>query len=97
MKYKLGNGKHLHEAGKTQKLPCPKCGKTVNLSVFYNFEARLKASLPLITVGNFYFAVCPECASFFKIDKSNAQEFRKGTLFAIMAGDLKDLDVYEGL
>lgn len=94
MDYKLGNSKYLNEHGETEKICCPKCNNKVKLSVFSNFEARAIAKLPLIKTSNVYFLVCPKCSAVYGVDANNAKAFKNGSKFAIMQGDLKELEEY---
>lgn len=95
MGYKLGNSNKIKALGETQKLTCPKCSKEVKMSVFSNLDIRAIAKLPLIKAENVYLLVCPSCASIYGVDKSNGKTFEKGTEFAIMQGDLKELTEYK--
>lgn len=95
MDYKLGNSKILNTLGETQSLTCPKCSKEVKLSVYSNLDVRAISKLPLIKSEKVYMLVCPNCASVFGVDESNGKTFEKGTQFAIMQGDLKELKEYK--
>lgn len=94
MDYKLGNSKYIKELGETEEICCPKCNNKTKLSVFSNFEARAIAKLPLVKTGNVYFLVCPKCSAIYGVDESNGKTFQKGSEFAIMQGDLKELKEY---
>ena len=95
MKYKFGNSKKVIEIGSTNALTCPECGKKVELSIFSNFEGRLKADFPFLDTGNVYILVCPECASIFTVDEEKGKLFKKGEKLAIGDFDLKAPTKYE--
>lgn len=94
MDYKLGNSKYIKALGETQEICCPKCKNNVKLSVFSNFEARAIPKLPLVKTGNIYFLVCPSCSAIYGVDSNNAKAFKNGTEYAILQGDLKELEEY---
>ena len=95
MDYRLGNNKKIKALGETAELTCPKCGKKVNLSVFSNAEIRLSAELPIVSSGNVYFLICPECSAIYGVDESKGNVFKKGEKLAIGDFDLKELKAFD--
>lgn len=96
MEYKkLGNSPKLKSAGETTEITCPKCNNKVNMSVYKNFDVRLKAEFPLVDAKNVYMLVCPSCASIYGVDHAKAVTFDKGEKLAIGNFDLKELKTIE--
>jgi transcription elongation factor Elf1 len=95
MEYKLGNSKNIYSHGQTTEITCPHCKEKVEFSVFTNFETRAIAKLPLIKTNNIYFLVCPNCAKVYTVDEAQGKAFRKDSKFAILTGDLKELEKFD--
>jgi len=95
MEYRLGNSKKLYSTGETEVITCPNCDKKVKMSVFQNFEFRLKADFPLFDTGNVFCLVCPECAAVFGVNEAQAKVFKKGEKLAIGNFDLKELERFD--
>ena len=95
MEYRIGNSRKIMPQGETTELICPKCGKKVALSVFTNFEARLKAEFPLVKAGNVYFLVCPKCSAVFGVSENKGKLFKKGEKLSIGNFDLEELKKFE--
>lgn len=94
MEYRLGNSKYIKSGGDTEILECPKCKEKVRFGVFMNYERRLSVE-NMIDCNNVYFLVCPKCTSFFTVDESKGDNFRKGENLSIGNFDLKDLKKFK--
>ena len=95
MEYRLGNSDKVYDHGETVKIECPKCGNTVNFSVFTNFDMRLAVKFPPVAMKNVYFLVCPRCAGAFTVDGEKGKTFKKGEKLAIGNYDLKELEKFD--
>lgn len=95
MDYRLGNNKKIKSLGETTPLICPDCKKTVEMSLFSNAELRITSEFPIITSGNVYFLVCPECGAIFGVDEDKGNTFKKGEKLAIGNFDLKKLKSFK--
>lgn len=69
------------ELGKSENIVCPVCKKETELSLFSNYDADNYVAKILDMDTEFNFAVCPLCASVFKINMSS---------FGVMNAPLKD-------
>ncbi len=91
MDYRLGNNKKIKSLGQTAQLTCPSCNKKVCFSLFSNSELKITAELPIVSTGNVYFLVCPECGALYGVDEDKGNMFKKGEELAIGNFDLKEL------
>lgn len=75
--------------GKSNRIVCPACKKEVEFSLFENIDLSLVAAL--LKKENGCFAVCPECAKVFSVNKNYIKEKESGTLCVMTESDLEEL------
>ena len=95
MEYRIGNSKLVWPLGKTTKLVCPHCQKTVEFSIFSNIKASLVAKLPVLELKNVVFLVCPACASVYGMKETAAESLKSGNLLAIGNYDFEELEKFK--
>lgn len=95
MEYKLGNSKHIVNAGTTKKIRCPKCGNTVPFALFKNAQIDVVPKFPLITDRDIYFLICSSCGAVFSIPTVNGKAFEKGDDTAVRTYDLEEPGVFK--
>lgn len=95
MDYRLGNNKKIKSLGETSLLTCPKCENKVNMSLFSNGELRLSADFPIVSSGNVYFLVCPQCGAVYGVDEEKGNGFKKGEKLSIGNFDLNELKEFK--
>lgn len=80
MQYKAGNSKYVRLNGESEEIICPNCGEKVHFGIFSNSEIDLIPEFPLFDAKIIYFAVCPNCASVFKIRNGAGSGFKDNKL-----------------
>lgn len=55
------------DMGESNDIICPKCGQVVRMRLYSNYDLDNYIAMVLGKSDNFNFAVCPKCASVFKL------------------------------
>lgn len=76
--------------GLSNKVICPDCQKTVELSLFESLDVSA-LSLFLGKEPSEYFALCPTCASVFHVNPVYMTERQKGTFCILTPDDLTSI------
>lgn len=87
MAIKTINSCTFKDNGKTNEIICPVCGKNVEIRLFENVNS-LPISKLLDKERTESFALCPMCASMFKVNENYINERKNGTTCLITASDL---------
>lgn len=81
--------------GLSNKVICPECHKTVELSLFESLDVSA-VNLILGKEASEYFAVCPKCSGIFSVNSAYMKEKENGTFCIMTADDLTVLNKAHG-
>ena len=82
---------HTESVGSTGEVVCPSCGKKVLMAVFRNYDSVNVIELITGEKQQLGFAVCPECAAVFKVNRDYLDAAKAGQTVYLTADDLTKL------